>query len=79
LIVNELISNSLKHAFPAGSGGEISIELRSEVGNQFRLVVRDNGVGLPKDLDWQQLPSLGLQIVRTLIDQLKGTLELQTK
>jgi PAS domain S-box-containing protein len=79
LIVNELISNSLKHAFPAGRQGEISIELHSEGENRLTLVVRDDGVGLPKNLDLQELPSLGLRIVSTLTDQLNGTLELQSR
>lgn len=76
LILNELVSNSLKHAFLDGRGGEIHIEFRSDDDSQFRLVVSDNGVGLPEDLDFRDAESLGLQLVNTLVDQLEGTIEL---
>jgi PAS domain S-box-containing protein len=78
LILNELVSNCLKHAFPGGREGEIHIELRSDHEGQFTLMVRDDGVGVPKDLDFQNTKSLGLQLVNTLVDQLEGTIELDT-
>jgi two-component sensor histidine kinase len=76
LILNELVSNSLKHAFPDGREGEICIELRADNDSQFTLMVRDNGAGLPEDLDFRDTQSLGLQLVNTLVDQLEGTIEL---
>jgi len=76
LIINELVSNSLKYAFPAGRAGEIRIELWSDDDGQFTLMVSDNGVGLPKDLDFRATQSLGLQLVHTLVEQLEGTIEL---
>jgi two-component sensor histidine kinase len=76
LILNELISNSLKHAFLDGREGEIRIELCSDDDNKFTLMARDNGVGLPKELDFRKAESLGLQLVNTLIDQLEGAIEL---
>ncbi|MGH7773414.1 MAG: sensor histidine kinase, partial [Candidatus Binatia bacterium] len=76
LIINELVSNSLKYAFPAGQDGEIHIKLRSDKDNQFSLIVGDNGIGLPKDLDFRNTESLGLQLVTTLTDQIGGTVEL---
>jgi PAS domain S-box-containing protein len=76
LILNELVSNSLKHAFPNGREGEIRIELCSGDDNELALVVSDNGVGFPKDLDFRGMESLGLQLVNTLVDQLGGTIEL---
>ena len=76
LILNELVSNSLKHAFPGGREGEIRIELRSDDDGQFTLMVSDNGVGIPKDLDFRNTESLGLQLVDTLVNQLEGTIEL---
>jgi two-component sensor histidine kinase len=87
LIINELVSNSLKHAFTPGKPGEICIEIipserppaadtRSEGGTWFRLTVSDNGKGFPEDLDFRATESLGLQIVRSLTDQLDGTIEL---
>jgi two-component sensor histidine kinase len=75
LILNELVSNSLKHAFPDGTAGEIRIGLSSD-NDKFTLMVSDNGVGFPKDLDLRNTQSLGLQLVNTLVDQLEGTIEL---
>ena len=75
LIINELVSNSLKHAFPGGREGEIRIELRSEE-DQFVLMVSDNGVGFPEDSDLRTTETLGLELVHTLVDQLEGTIEL---
>ena len=78
LIINELASNSLKHAFPAGKGGEIRIDLHSDKDNQFTLIISDNGVGFPGGLDFRDTKSLGLQLVNTLVDQLGGTIELHS-
>jgi PAS domain S-box-containing protein len=87
LIINELVSNSLKHAFPSDGAGEIRVELtRSErpadVDPQeeaawYRLVVADNGIGFPEELDFRKTDSLGLKIVCTLTDQLGGRIELR--
>ena len=75
LIINELVLNSLKHAFPTGTKGEISVTLtKSE--NNFTLSVGDNGIGFPAEVDFQNTKSLGLQLVNALINQLKGTIEL---
>ncbi len=76
LIINELVSNSLKHAFPNGRKGKIRINLHSEGNNRFLLTVSDNGIGFPADVDFRSTESLGLQLVCTLIDQLEGTIEL---
>jgi len=76
LIINEVISNSLKHAFPDERKGEISIVLRSEKDGKFKLNISDNGVGLPKDLDIHNTESLGMQLITMLVDQLQGTLTL---
>ena len=75
LIINELVSNSLQHAFPDGRQGEIRIEIRSGE-DQTVLMVSDNGVGFPVDLDLRTAETLGLELVRTLVDQLEGTIEL---
>ena len=71
LIVNELVTNSLKHAFVDGRAGEIRIELGQEEG-RVRLSVSDTGVGLPEDLDRRRGESLGLQLVSDLARQLGG-------
>jgi PAS domain S-box-containing protein len=114
LIINELISNSLKYAFPRGRKGKILIGLQSKNGNgdpissrissetrlshrtipveagdevsvetlghsHFTLIVSDNGVGFPKDLDFRNTESLGLQLVVELAEQLRGSIELDRK
>ena len=76
LIVNELVSNALKHAFPDGRAGEIRIGLYPDGGRQLTLVVADDGVGFPEGLDFQNTESLGMQLVNTLANQLDGTVEL---
>jgi two-component sensor histidine kinase/HAMP domain-containing protein len=76
LILNELVSNALKHAFPNGQAGEIWIELMTEDCRQVTLLVRDNGVGFPEGLDFRHTTSLGLQLVDTLVNQLDGTIDL---
>ena len=76
LMVNELVSNCLKHAFPDGGAGEILIRLVSDDDARHTLAVRDNGVGFPEDTDHRTSPTLGLQLVSSLADQLGGTIEL---
>jgi PAS domain S-box-containing protein len=86
IIINELISNSLKHAFPNRNNGEIQIKLHRENGEckikdskstTFTLSVADNGVGIPEDFDIEDIDSLGLQLVTTLVEQLDGELKLR--
>ena len=74
LILNELVSNALKHAFPDGRSGELRVELRDEAGC-YSLTVADTGIGLPENFDWKQTNSLGLQLVDTLTKQIKGTMK----
>ncbi|NYB51885.1 MAG: PAS domain S-box protein [Methanobacteriaceae archaeon] len=78
LIVNELLSNCLKHAFPGAREGEVIISLSKDNGNCL-LTVADNGVGIPESVDIKNTESLGLQIVQTLTLQLSGTLEHKNK
>ena len=77
LIVNELISNALKHAFVEGKRGEVRVDLRSEDQRNHLLSVSDNGRGFPIELDFRKAPSLGLQLVCTLTEQLSGSIELR--
>jgi PAS domain S-box-containing protein len=74
LILNELLSNALKHAFPDGRRGDIRIELQALPDHQVVLRIVDTGIGLPNGLDIQQTSSLGLQLVCALTEQLQGTL-----
>lgn len=78
LIINELVSNSLKYAFLPGIKGEICIDIYAESNNILTLVVSDDGIGFPKDLDFKNTESLGLQIVVALTNQLGGTIELNS-
>jgi PAS domain S-box-containing protein len=75
LIVNELVSNSLKHAFPGGMEGVINICLTSEDG-KIILIIADNGVGIREDIDFKNTDSLGLQLVNNLTNQIEGEIEL---
>jgi PAS domain S-box-containing protein len=86
IIVNELVSNSLKHAFPNRDNGKIQIKLHRQKNGESKsedcnlayiLTVSDNGIGIPEDLDIEDLDSLGLQLVTTLVDQLDGDFELK--
>lgn len=86
LIINELVSNSLKYAFPQfkekdkkkREKGEIHIQLTSNDG-EVTLLVKDNGIGLPEDLDIETAHSFGLQLVTTLVAQLNGRIEIKRK
>ena len=69
LIINELVSNSLKYAFPRGRAGEIYIGLHLAEGDKFTLTVKDNGIGLPKGMDFRKTESLGMQLVSMLTEQ----------
>jgi two-component sensor histidine kinase len=75
LLLNELITNSLKHAFKDGRSGELRVELARN-DDRIRLAVKDNGVGLPAGLDVRGGKSLGLRLVNTLVRQLRGTLDI---
>ena len=78
LILNELVSNALKHAFPDGQAGEIRVELQADHDRQLILKVGDNGVGFSGDLDWRTTTPLGLQLVHTLVGQLEGSVEMHS-
>ncbi len=76
LIINELVSNSLKYAFKDRNVGEVSIEFNRDSNNLFWLKVGDNGGGFPPDLDYKNSGSLGLRLVCSLVRQLQGNIEL---
>jgi two-component sensor histidine kinase len=79
LILNELVSNALKHAFRGRADGEVAVSLRGGPDGQVRLRVRDNGTGLPAGLDWRQADSLGLRLVQMLAGQLHAAVEVSGK
>jgi PAS domain S-box-containing protein len=76
LIVNELVSNALKHAFPDGRNGQLEIDLKQVPGDGYVLQVIDDGVGFPEGLDFRKTETLGMQIISTLVEQIDGRLEL---
>ncbi len=76
MIINELVSNSLKHAFPENTKGRIRVSVHWSGDSAFTLTVGDNGVGLPEALDFRNTASLGMQLVCTLTNQLGGTIKL---
>jgi len=75
LLMNELISNALRHAFPQGRQGTITISGKDD-GSLITLVVRDNGIGIPEDFDWKNTRSLGMRLITSLVDQIDGTITL---
>jgi len=81
LIINELITNSLKYAFPSTWKNKkmVSVTFRPRNNNHVELIVSDNGIGLPKDLDFRNTKSVGLNLVNTLDDQLKGKISLDRR
>jgi two-component sensor histidine kinase len=77
LILNELVSNAIKHAFPGGGSGEVTVGLEYDpASGTVCLSVRDSGIGLPADLDWRQSSSLGLRLVQMLAGQMRGTVQI---
>jgi two-component sensor histidine kinase len=81
MILGELLSNSLKHAFPSNKGrngqrGELRVQVSASEDGLVDMVVADNGVGIPPGLDFMHTRSLGLELVTTLTEQLGGTIEL---
>jgi PAS domain S-box-containing protein len=77
LIINELVSNSLKYAFPGGKSGEIKIILRTDDYSNFELKVSDTGIGIPNEIDIGKTETMGLRLVRILAEnQLHGKVAL---
>jgi two-component sensor histidine kinase len=78
LIINELLSNALKYAFPKGKKGKISVSIRKK-GKTITVVIADNGVGLSDKIDFKNTESLGLQLVTSLVEQINGKIRLDKK
>lgn len=79
LIVSELISNSLKHAFPGKMNGHISVRMQRDQNDKYILSIADNGIGFPQEIDFRKTGTLGLQLVTDLASQLRGTINLNIK
>jgi len=79
LIINELVMNALKHAFPGERKGEIIVSLKPSGDDRFTLAVSDDGVGFPAGLDFHKTETLGMQLVTMLVDQLDGTISLERR
>lgn len=79
LILNELITNCLKYAFVDRSEGKITISMNLKAGNIYRLIVKDDGIGLPAEIDINATETLGLKLVHILTDQLHGSLSVNVK
>jgi len=77
MIVEELLANSLKHAYAVGKGGRIQIKLQAQAEGAYLLQVSDDGVGMSKDGVQRNPSSLGLELVNLLVEKLGGTVELQ--
>jgi two-component sensor histidine kinase len=74
LILNEAITNAIKYAYPKGQHGAVRISLQPTKDNRIELRISDDGKGLPPNFDWKNSPSLGLQLINLLAEQLKGEL-----
>jgi two-component sensor histidine kinase len=80
LIINELVSNALKHAFPGERKGNIFINMAyDQFKSEYWLVIRDDGVGMVQDFDVKSSTSFGLKLVSTLVEQMGGQIELVSK
>ncbi len=78
LIINELVSNSLKHGFSNGENGEVYISLKF-IDDKYELIIGDNGIGFPSNIDFKKTDSLGLQLVNNLVGQIDGEIELDNR
>jgi two-component sensor histidine kinase len=77
LILNELITNALKHAFPKKTMGKITISIKKLKDKPYEVIVQDNGVGLPADLNFKKTDTLGLKLINILTEQLDGTVSIK--
>jgi len=76
LIINELVTNSLKHAFPGSRSGKIDVKIGVDRKGKRTLIVRDTGIGFPESLDIHETETLGMQLITSLVSQIDGTIEL---
>jgi len=79
LIINEAINNTIKYAFPDESKGNVLVSLKNAGENKYKLIISDNGIGLPADFNIEETDSLGMNLMRGLSDQLDGSFDLTDK
>ena len=79
LLLNELVTNALKHAFPKNRKGKLCVRLLSLEDNDCKIIVKDDGIGIPKDFNINKSKSLGLKLINLLTQQISGTLEVESK
>ena len=77
LLINEIVANSVNHAFPNDQKGEIIVELERD-GDAFILKMSDNGIGIPEDVNFKKAETLGFQLINNLVNQLDGQIEMHT-
>ena len=75
LILNEIFTNSLTHAFSEGKKGEVNVEFHPE-DDHYKLIMKDNGIGIPEDIDFHNIDSLGLQLIMILTNQIDGNIKI---
>lgn len=78
LIVNELLSNALKHAFPANRSGHIHVQLEEQLERWVTIRVSDDGIGLPRGFDLAKAETLGLRLIQALVEQIDGRITIQS-
>ena len=76
LIINELISNAVEHAFVGRERGKIALDFQENSHREFSLIIKDDGIGFPEYKDFFNSESLGLELVVTLVEQLEGQIEM---
>jgi two-component sensor histidine kinase len=77
LIINEAINNAIKYAFPSDRKGEVVISLKNITESDYKLIIADNGVGLPENFDHTERDSLGMNLMMGLTDQIDGTFDMK--
>ena len=75
LLINEIISNAIKHAFPGKRKGQISLDMHADNKDQYILIISDNGVGLQENANFKSPQTLGFQLVNDLVEQIRGSIE----
>nr|WP_049891104.1 PAS domain S-box protein [Methanohalobium evestigatum] len=76
MLINELVSNSLKYAFPEGESGKVDIQLYKNYKECYTLIIADNGRGIPENIDIRDAETLGFQLVSSLVNQVNGDFEI---